>query len=519
MRMNLPVTQQEFDYPSDQMIVSTTDTKGYITHCNQTFIDVSGYSFDELMGANHNLLRHPDMPAIGFKDLWSTIGRGKPWTGVVKNRRKNGDHYWVVANVTPIMRNGKPAGYMSVRTKPSRAQIEATDALYRLINNTENLTTLPVYLRAGELRKKGLRGAIEKLGRTTITQRLGFAIGVMCVIGTLPQLTDLHGLEMMAVQLGTLSVCGILTMLWFHKTFGNAIEAAETFADDLASCNLATTHPTGFAPPLNTLMRSLSQIQINLQAVVGDVRGQINNFTRTANEVAEGGMDLSARTESQASSLEETAATMHQLSGSVRQAAQATSAVSEQSARSNDLAAGGGHAVHRVGDVMQAIDKSSVRMRDIIEVIEGIAFQTNILALNAAVEAARAGDQGRGFAVVATEVRALAHRSATAAKEIRELIAQSSNQIADGAHQMESAKQAIDEVVQTVAEVGQLIQQITNASQEQATGITQVNEAVINLDNMTQQNAALVEESAAAAEQLKLGAVGLERAVQIFLLR
>jgi aerotaxis receptor len=451
--------------------------------------------------------------------LWSTIGRGKPWTGVVKNRCKNGDHYWVVANVTPIMRDGKPAGYMSVRTKPTRAQIEATDALYTLINNTKDLSTLPVYLRAGELRKKGLAGAIENLGRTSITQRLGFSIGIMCVIGTLPQLTALRGLEMIAAQFCTLAACGMLTMLWFRKSFGSAIESAEKFADDLASCNLATAAPTGFTPPLNTLTRSLSQIQINLQAVVGDVRSQIQHFTRTANEVAEGGMDLSARTESQASSLEETAATMDQLSGSVRQAVQTATEVSEQSTKSNEMATRGGEAVHRVGEVIQAIDKSSLRMRDIIEVIEGIAFQTNILALNAAVEAARAGDQGRGFAVVASEVRALAQRSATAAKEIRELIAQSTHQIADGAQQMASAKQTIDEVVQTVRDVGQLIQQINSASHEQATGINQVNEALSNLDTMTQKNAALVEESAATAEQLKAGAVGLERSVQIFLLR
>ena len=516
MRINLPVTQQEFDYPADQMFVSTTDTKGYITHCNQTFIDVSGYSYDELMGANHNLLRHPDMPAIGFKDLWATIGRGKPWTGVVKNRCKNGDHYWVVANVTPIMRNGKPAGYMSVRTKPTRAQIQATDALYTVINNTKDLSTLPVYLRAGELRKKGVQGAIENLGRTTLTQRLGVAIGIMCLAGSVPQFFELRGLEMMAAQLGTLAVCGAVIMLWFHKSFGIAIQSAERFADDLAGCNLGTTVPTGFTPPLNTLVRSLYQVQINLRAVVGDVRNQITSFSRTANEVAEGGMDLSARTESQAASLEETAATMEQLSSSVREAAQTSSQVSAQSAKSNDMATRGGEAVHRVGQAMQAIDTSSTKVRDIIGVIEGIAFQTNILALNAAVEAARAGEQGRGFAVVASEVRALAQRSAVAAKEIRALIAQSTEQIAEGSHQMTNASQTIDEVVEAVKEVGALIHKINSASHEQATGIAQVNETVNRLDTVTQQNAALVEESAAAAEELKSGAVALGRAVQVF---
>ena len=120
MKLNLPVTQREYDYPAHEMLVSTTDTRGYITHCNKAFVDVSGYEHDQLIGQNHNLIRHPDMPPEGFKDLWQTIGRGKPWTGLVKNRRKNGDHYWVTANVTPYYENGQLAGYATVRVKPSR---------------------------------------------------------------------------------------------------------------------------------------------------------------------------------------------------------------------------------------------------------------------------------------------------------------------------------------------------------------------------------------------------------------
>jgi aerotaxis receptor len=176
----------------------------------------------------------------------------------------------------------------------------------------------------------------------------------------------------------------------------------------------------------------------------------------------------------------------------------------------------GGTAVHEVGQIMSAIDASSTKVQEIIGVIEGIAFQTNILALNAAVEAARAGDQGRGFAVVASEVRALAKRSATAAKEIRDLISHSTDQITDGTHQMRSASTTIDQVVEAVREVGQLIQSITEATKEQAIGIEQVNHAVGQLDAVTQQNAALVEQSAAAAEGLNTSGVMLTRAAQVF---
>jgi aerotaxis receptor len=227
-------------------------------------------------------------------------------------------------------------------------------------------------------------------------------------------------------------------------------------------------------------------------------------------------MDLSARTEAQASSLEETAASMEQLSSTVKQTADTAARVSSQSARSTEVATQGGAAVHQVSQAMQAIDASSGKMRDIIGVIEGIAFQTNILALNAAVEAARAGEQGRGFAVVATEVRALAQRSAVAAKEIRDLIAQSSEQISSGYHQMTGAGRTIDEVVKSVREVGDLIQLIGSATKEQAIGIAQVNEAVTQLDTVTQQNAALVEESAASAAGLNTSAATLARSVQVF---
>ena len=516
MRMNLPVTQRELDYPAEHMLVSITDTKGFITHCNRAFVAVSGYESGELIGQNHNLIRHPDMPALGFKDMWSTIGRGKPWTGLVKNRAKSGDHYWVIANVTPIMAGNKPKAYLSVRTKPTRAQIEAADGLYKAINAASDASRLPVYLKEGVIYQKGIRGIPARFTRLSMTSRLAMALACMTAFATVPDLLDLQGTTAMAARLGALALGAIGVMAWFHQRFAMAFLQAQRFANDLASCNLTTSAGTGFPAPMDALVRSLRQIQINLQAVVGDVRVEIDNFAHAAREIADGGIDLSARTESQASSLEETAASMEELSSTVRHTADTAQQVAAQSALSNDVALRGGSAVHRVGQVMTAIDASSVQMREIIGVIEGIAFQTNILALNAAVEAARAGEQGRGFAVVAAEVRALAQRSAVAAKEIRELIARSAEQISEGTEQMRTAGNTIDEVVESVHQVGALIAQITNATKEQATGIAQVNEAVNQLDNVTQQNAALVEQSAVAAEDLNTSGVMLTRAANVF---
>jgi aerotaxis receptor len=516
MQMNLPVTQQEHDWDGSEMIVSSTDTRGYITHCNQTFIDVSGYSFDELMGANHNLLRHPDVPAIAFKDLWRTIGRGKTWSGVVKNRRKNGDHYWVVANVTPLMRDGKPIGYLSVRTKPTRAQIEAASGLYAAVNSVQDPGTLPVYLSGGELIAKGLAGIPGRLARANLSQRLGAGMVAVALVSPLPFLLDLQGFALLGAQLGLVGGGCAALWWWFHRAFSQAVDAASTFADALASCNLTTQAPSGFVPPFNALLRSLFQIQINLQAVVGDVRSQIDHFSQTSSEIAEGATNLSDRTESQASSLEETAASLGELSDAVREAASTVERIDQQSKQSNAAASASAQAVQRVDNAMQAIAQSSQRMTDIISTIEGIAFQTNLLALNAAVEAARAGEQGRGFAVVATEVRALAGRSASAAREIRALIAQSGQQITEGTQQMHSAGETVHHVARSVQEVGTLIAQFDHATHTQAQGIAQINEAVRHVDDMTQQNAALAEQSAAAAAGLKSGAVGLARAVQVF---
>jgi aerotaxis receptor len=512
MRLNLPVSQQEYDYPADQMLVSMTDTKGHITHCNQAFVVVSGYTYDELLGQNHNLVRHPDMPPAAYKDLWQTVGRGRPWTGLVKNRRKDGDHYWVVANVTPIMVDGKPRGYMSVRTKPTREQITSADALYAQMRMEEESGSPSFALAGGQVRRTGLPGLIGRVARIALAGQLAMALGGMSVLAL--GATALGG--GWPVQAATLAVGAGIIMGWFHQRVSRPTIAAADFANDLAGCNLIGTIEGSYPEPMAGLVRSLRQIQVNLRAVVSDVRREINHFTQSAAEIAAGGMDLSSRTETQASSLEETAASMEQLSGTVKQTASTAAKVFEHSERSSAVASRGSDAMRQVSVTIKTIHASSTKVHDIIGVIEGIAFQTNILALNAAVEAARAGEHGRGFAVVASEVRALAQRSAVAAKEIRELIAQSSGQVSEATVQMESAGKTIGEMLNSVHEVSDLIKLIANAAQEQATGIAQVNEAVALLDTATQQNAALVEESAASAATLKQGALSMSRSVEVF---
>jgi aerotaxis receptor len=513
---NLPVTQQEYDYPSDNILVSTTDLQGRITHCNHAFEATSGYTYEELIGQPHSLVRHPDMPSEGFYDLWATIGRGRPWTGLVKNRRKNGDHYWVVANVTPIMAGGKPKAYMSVRYKPSRAQINAAEALYAQIRTQRESGHHTFKLHAGGVRMLGWRDGLGKLHRLTLTQRLGVAISLLVGVTMGVEAMNMSTMATLLAESAWLVVGGTALLYWFHNKFTVCLAEVDHFAGDLAGCNLTTTLDQVHIGPFTSLARRLTQIQMNLHATIGDVRHEIEEITQMTEEVSRSSQDLSARTEAQASSLETTASSMEQLASTVRQTADMTEQVSQQSAQSTQVAQRGGAAVESVGHSMQAIETSSKKVGEIIAVIEGIAFQTNILALNAAVEAARAGEQGRGFAVVATEVRSLAHRSSTAAKEIRDLIGASVQQVANGSGQMRDAGRTMHEVVESVAQVSTLIQQISSATKEQSIGIAQVNQSVNQLDTATQQNAALGEESAAAATALNQSTATLRRAVEVF---
>ena len=516
MRINMPVSQQNFDFPGDELLVSSTNTKGEITHCNPAFVRVSGYSYEELIGQPHNLIRHPDMPAEAFKDMWRTIGRGEPWTGLVKNRRKNGDHYWVRANVTPILEGGKPRAYMSVRTKPAAAEVAAAEALYAQMRDEAAAGTSSFSLQAGVVRQHGLRGQWQRLTDLALLPRMAWMLCVLVLLALVPDVLGLQGTTAWVARV-VLMLLGAGWTLWrFQATVLQGVHDATRFASDISACNLATSVGTDYPQPLGALMQRLQQTQVNLRAVVGDVRTEVRNFIQSAEEISRGGLDLSARTESQASSLEETAAAMEQLASTVLQTSETAAKVSHESAQSSDIATRGGQAVQEVGAAMQQMKQSSAKISEIVGVIEGIAFQTNLLALNAAVEAARAGEQGRGFAVVAGEVRALAQRSASSAKEISALIGVTVNQIASGAQQMDHAGSTIEGVVHAVERVSTLVQQISSATKEQSQGIAQVNEAVTQLDTVTQQNAALVEESAAAAQGLKESAVSLGRSVDVF---
>ena len=320
------------------------------------------------------------------------------------------------------------------------------------------------------------------------------------------------GLSIAAVLLGT-----VLAMLITRSITVPIIRAVE-IAQTVAAGDLTSQIKVSGTDETSMLLKALKDMNESLQKIVSQVRSGTETMTTASQEIAAGNLDLSSRTEEQASSLEETASSMEEMTSTVKQNADNARQADVLATAASAVATRGGAVIADVVSTMGAINESSKKIVEIISVIDGIAFQTNILALNAAVEAARAGEQGRGFAVVATEVRNLAQRSAAAAKEIKTLISDSVSKVDSGSKLVDQAGSTMNEVVDSVRRVSDIITEITAASREQSLGIEQINQAIMQMDGVTQQNAALVEESAAAAESLQSQAVELAGVVGKFVL-
>ena len=521
MRTNLPVIDQEFTLAKGETLVSTTDLKGRITYCNASFVHVSGYSREELLGQPHNMIRHPDMPEEAFRDMWETIARGHPWTALVKNRRKDGSFYWVKANVTPLMEEGHPIGYMSVRTEPSREAIAEASELYRTMQQEKAAGRLVHLLKSGRVIRDTFQGRVAERMRIGLGEKLAFIAGGIGLLGfSAGMWAGSHGqgwsspLTLLSlVVLGGLIAWASLTIR--RMTMG-PIKALMDIANRMAAGDLTQTIHSDRHDLIGQFTRCLNQLNVNLRSIVSDARKQVDEMLLATREIAEGNQDLSSRTEAQASSLQQTAASMEEITGTVKQSSDTAGQAADLAMQSTTITQRSSEVVSNVTHTMQAIEDSSRRIGEIIQVIDSIAFQTNILALNAAVEAARAGEQGRGFAVVASEVRALAGRTATAAREVKQLITDSADKVRAGSELTHAAQNTMQEAVQSVEQVTTLVTQISGGAREQLSGISQINAAVAQLDGITQQNAAAVEEIAAASMSLAQRAKSVAEAVQVF---
>ncbi len=524
MRTNLPVTEIEHLLDDSVALVSTTDLQSRINYANPAFIAISGFTQEELIGEPHHLVRHPDMPPEAFADLWNTVQSGQSWTGLVKNRCKNGDYYWVKANVTPLIENDKPVGYMSVRIKPSREEVANASAIYQAMRADKNcyqirngtVTRASLFNRLIFLKNIGINTRIWIAMLTVALTLIGFEAAESLWLGADSSTTGFDGTRF--IILGAISVMVVGGLgAWLSASITQPLQRAVTIATRTASGDLG--YRTANLPrrdEVGQIIRSLNQTTVNLMGVVTDVRAQAHDARIAARDIASGVEDLSSRTESQASSLEETAASMEEIHATVQQTADLARQANQSTLSASAIAEQGSTVVGRVTANMEDIKTSSTKIADIIGVIDEIAFQTNILALNAAVEAARAGEQGKGFAVVASEVRNLAQKTAAAAKEIKSLILDSLAKVESGAKLSEDAGNTMGDLVAAIKRVTALMGEISHAASEQALGIGQVNEAAGQIDRATQENAALAERVSMSATVLNQQANTLLDAVNVF---
>ncbi len=520
MRHNLPVTTHACALADGEMLVSVTDPQGRITYCNPVFVRISGYSAAELLGQPHNIVRHPDMPEEAFRDMWHTIQGGRPWTGLVKNRCKNGDFYWVRANAAPLTDGQGITGYLSVRTRPDPAEVQAAEALYARMRADAAAGPLRLRLRHGRLLGSGLaerlRALRQGLGPAGAMGVQVLATGAAAVAGW-----GLAGRGTGSLLAGAVVVLGAAGgAAWaLQRRQMAALQPVLDEARRLAAGDLVQPVSTVAAGLVGDVQEALAQLAVNLRALVSETRREVAGVRGSVQEIKAGNLDLSARTVAQASSLQQTTSAMAQITGTVRQSAESAVTGARLAAQTAEVAADSDAAVQALATSMEAIRAASQRVGEIIHVIEGVAFQTNMLALNAAVEAARAGTSGKGFAVVAGEVRALAQRSAASARQIRALIEESSACVETGTVQSTEARERMHEALGAVRRVTALLGEISSGARHQEHDIGQVNQAIVQIDGFTQQNAAMVEQLAASAQALGTQLDGVHDSMRLFRLQ
>lgn len=489
MKRNLPVSGQERLMDKNRCIISSTDKKGKITSFNDYFVEMSGFDEAELQNAPHNLIRHPDMPPPAFQDLWNVIKQGKPWIGVVKNRAKNGDHYWVDAYVTPIFDNGEIVGYQSVRHCPDREVVERAENLYQAINKGRHdtlWTRLKGFFSTSYFRRTW---AVIWLSTLPMLALVGLLFG------------SFDPLKLLALFVGSGVVSGIAAN-WLSGPISRLAKQSEAiFANPVAQRVF-----TGRYDELGQLELTQKFLSLTMKTVVNRLENASEHIHSHTREVAKKARDASDQTRLQLDDIAHAAGTMQQMTVATEQVAQSCADAAGLAKETDEVSKKGRAIVERTeqsitrmaGDirdsmeVIRALEQSSRNIESILDVINGIAEKTNLLALNAAIEAARAGEQGRGFAVVADEVRNLAQSSQSSTAEIQALLQTFQKETQDvcrlmttceeqaggTVEEIKEAERILLELSDTIHRLGDMNQQIATATEQQSTAAIELNERI-----------------------------------------
>ena len=509
MRRNSPVTQNEYLLNEGTTLMSTTNTQSHITYANSAFIDASGYKEEHLIGEPHNVIRHPDMPPEAFGDLWFTLQQGESWTGLVKNRRNNGDHYWVRANVTPVYQNDTLTGYISVRNIPAREEIEASERLYACVRNNE-IKGHRFY--KGLLVRRGFFSFLSLFKKLSTAKRVNYAMGVSALLAMATPFL----LSDPILQSAALAPLFILLAIYLNAQVCRPLKTIVKQMQRVVSGRKTDYYHFDRVDEIGLMMRLVNQSGLNLNSLVDDVGAQISGISEISQRVATEGAALQARSEETADDLQQTAAAVEEIASAVKQTAETAGEAILMADQTSASARNGEAIMKQTIGMMQSVSQDNGQIVDIIAVIDRIAFQTNILALNAAVEAARAGEAGRGFAVVAAEVRNLAQHSASAAKEIKALIEKNVASVNAGVEKVEQTETHLTAMIGNVLNMSALIKEIGHATQEQTQALTLINESISRIGVMTHNNTGMVDHVTQAANHLTQRTTRLQQAIAVF---